>query len=43
MADESIKAGEAKVRLDVDVSDALKGLKALQRVARETGGSAENG
>jgi hypothetical protein len=37
MADEPIKAGEAKVRLDVDVSDALKGLKALQRVARETG------
>lgn len=29
------KGGELKVKLDVDISDALTGLKALQREARE--------
>lgn len=36
MADKQSRVGELTVKIDVDVSNALKGLKAIQREVRET-------
>lgn len=36
MADKQSREGELTVKIDVDVSNALKGLKAIQRETRET-------